>query len=452
MKTLIKNAWILTMDKNYTEYHPGYLVFEDGIISEIGNHENCPEKYLIYIQSKETLINDELLIIDAQDGILIPGMINAHTHVGMIPFRGLGDDMPDRLRKLLFPLEEILDKTIVQASAKYALAEMVLSGITCFADMYYFEDEIAEITKEMKMRAVLGETIIHHPTCDGDENPYFGLKISPDFIESNRNNSLIQPMLAPHATNTNNEETLRLIGKWSKKYQVPVMMHVSEMDYELDFFKEEFQMTPIQYLNHIGLLNEKLLAVHCIHLTDEDIHLIKQHNVSVIHCIGANLKAGKGIMPLKKLLQANVPIALGTDGPSSGNTLDLFTLMKTMAYVHKTNEKDRSFLPARELVYLATQGGAKVLGIDHKVGHLAVGMSADLTLIETQSVNMFPNYDPYNTIVYSARANNVSYVWVNGNCLVAKKQLTNCSLEEIKDNLQQAMKNFIIYKDHLLQA
>lgn len=442
MPTLIKNAWILTMDDKWTQYHPGYLLFDEDTILEVGSHHTAPPFIKNLLQA--TTPPSSYSIIDAQDGILIPGMINAHTHVGMVPFRSLGDDMPDRLRRFLFPLEEILTEDLVRASARYAMGEMLLSGITTFADMYYFEEAIAQETHRFQMRALLGETVIEHPTCDAQPNEaYAGLRISEEFIPIWKNQTnLISPMIAPHAPNTNNVASLEKVKDISERYDVPVMIHLNEMDYEMRYFRENYQSTPVEFLQSIGLLNDRLIAVHCIHTSRLDIEKMAQAGGKVVHCIGANLKSGKGIAPIPAMIQAGIPVALGTDGPSSGNTLELFSIMRTTAIAHKTNEKQRDLLPSHEVLYLATRGGAAVLGLEDHVGQLKAGMKADLTLIETHSVNMFPVHDAYSAIVYSANASNVEHVWVNGKHLVSHKQLVHTSLHELKQALHQQMSTF----------
>lgn len=429
MKTALINGWILSMDDDFNEYNPGYIIIEDDTILDIGHLDDFK--------------NDGIeSIIDVNENIIIPGMINAHTHVGMIPFRSLGDDMKDRLRKLLFPLEENLSEELVRASANYAMAEMLLAGITTFADMYYFENAIAEEVDKMGMRALLGETILNIPTCDGDGQPYYGLTYAKNYIPKWKNHPLIKPMLAPHATNTNSKHILEEIKTVSKTNGVPIMMHVSEMDYEIDYFKKEYNLTPVEFLNAIGLLSNDFLAVHCIHLSQNDIKLLKKHDVNVIHCIDANMKSAKGIMPLKEVLEADITVGLGTDGPSSGNTLDLFTVMKTIAYAQKTYNRDRSIFPSREIFYLATRGGAKAIREDNHIGQLKANYQADIVVIERESVNMFPIFDPYSALVYSANSSNVKDVWVAGVQLVKNKQLVRRDLQTIRNNLDLEMNSY----------
>jgi len=423
------------MDEQMTEYHPGYLLIENDKIAEIGPDEG-PSLHL------KDLLHSADQVIDAEDGILIPGFINTHTHVGMIPFRSLGDDMKDRLRKLLFPLEADISEDLVRASAQYAMAEMLLAGITTFSDMYYFEDAIADEADAMGVRALLGETVIGQETPDGDGQAYYGLKMAPTFIKKWQGHPLIQPMLAPHAPNTNSKESLQAVTKMALEYDVPVMIHVSEMDYEMAEFQDKYGQTPIEYLADINFFDAKIIATHCIHAKNKDFDILHKHGVGVAHCIVANTKAAKGVAPIKDMLTANVPVGLGTDGPSSGNRLDLFTQMRTFAYAQKTYNQDRSIFPAKTIVNLATRGGANVLGLSDKVGQLIIGYQADITLIERKSLNMHPIFDPYSALVYSAEASNVEAVWVAGQQLVAHKQLTRFSEAAISQRLQAQMAPF----------
>ena len=433
MKTLIKNVHVLTMDKVYKEFKNGYVLIEEDTIMQIGTEDQ--------VASIPGVIDQ---IIDGNKGLLIPGMINTHTHTGMIPFRSLGDDVPDRLRRFLFPLEQFMTKNLVKASSMYAISEMLLSGITSFCDMYYFEEEVAQSCKEMGIRALVGETIIDMPTCDSLE-PSGGFDYCEKFLMRWQDDPLITPIIAPHAPNTNRPELLKEIVKLSTSYNAPITMHVSEMTYEMTEFQEKYQQTPIEFLSELGYFEREFILAHCILVTENDLAIIASSNGNgrVAHCIGANTKSAKGIAPVKQMLEQNILVGLGTDGPSSSNTLELFSQMRLFASAHKTYNQDRALFPAKEIVRLATIGGAETLGLSEKVGSIEVGKKADLTLIETDSVNMFPIFDPYSAIVYSANASNVSDVWVNGTLLVKNKQLVNQSIKELRTKLYNEMNEFV---------
>lgn len=429
MRQLITNVHILTMDDDFTEYKNGYLMIENQKIAKLGKMNDT--------------LPDATVVIDGKNGLLMPGMINTHTHIGMIPFRSLGDDVPDRLRRFLFPLEQMMSPELIIASAKYAIAEMLLAGVTSFCDMYYYEDKIAQATQEMKARALLGQTLIDMKTPDTsgfDE----ALKGSELFLKKWQGDEKIQPILAPHATNTLTKEQLEKILVVSKQYNAPITMHVAEMDYEMNYFRDTYNQTPVEFLKDLGYFEQHFIMAHGIFLTDSDIQSLKGHeDVSIAHCIGANTKSAKGVAPIRQMLKQGVTVGLGTDGPSSGNTLDLFTQMRMFANFHKTANKQRGEFPAKQIVELATKSGAKTLGLSKKVGSLEVGKQADIALIETTSVNMFPIFDAYSALVYSANAGNVSHTWVAGELLVKDKQLVHQKLESLRTDLYKEMREFV---------
>mgnify|MGYP002509680651 FL=1 len=427
MKTLIKNVTVLTMNPNADIYGNGYVLIEDSRILEAGagagpSGADCT--------------------VDGRGGILMPGMINAHSHIPMIPFRSMGDDCPDRLRKFLFPLElEAMTAELIYKSTRYAACELLLSGVTTVADMYYFEDQVAMACEEMGMRAWVGETIINMETCDA-KNTEESLKQGEALLEKWNDHKRIHPMIAPHATNTNPPETLKAAYDLAMAHGAFYMLHVSEMDYEMDFFRKTYDKTPVEFLYDLGVLGPKTLAAHCIHLTDHDMELLAETGTRVVHCAGSNTKSGKGICPVRDLKTAGVTVAVGTDGPSSGNTLDLFTQFRMIPLLQKTKYHDRSIFPAGEVVEMGTMGGAYALGAEKEIGSIEPGKQADLVLVETESVNMFPVYNPCSALVYSANSSNVDSVWVDGRQLVKDHKLIFTDLQKEKEELKAAMGAF----------
>lgn len=427
--TILKNINILTMNSNED-------IIEDGIVAYKNNK-------IIYVGNENLYENEENIdLIDGKNGILMPGMINCHTHVSMIPFRSLADDYKDRLKRYLFPLEQkLVDKKLTYIGAKYGISEMLLGGVTTFCDMYYFEDEVAKAAKELNIRGILCETIVDFLSPDSKEK-FGGLEYSKWFIEKWKDDELITPGLAPHAPYTNTDESLIDAYNISKRYNVPLTMHIAEMDYELEECKEKYNLTPIGYLDKLGILDSNFISAHTVLVDDNDIKILKERKVKVSHNIGANSKGAKGVMPISKMMDNNIDIGLGTDGPMSGNTLDIITQMSQVGKIHKLFNNDRTLLPSIELVKMATIGGAKVLGIDDKVGSIEVGKKADLVLIETQSVNMQPIYDYYSTIVYSSNPSNVDTVIINGDIVVKDKQLISGDFNKIRKDLLE-LKNKI---------
>lgn len=429
MKTVIKNVIVVTMNHKREIYNPGYLLFENDIIKAVGPME---ELY------KQDLLGASL--VDGKQGILMPGMVNLHTHMGMIPFRGLGDDCKDRLRVFLIPMEnKAMDEEMVYLSTRYAAGEMLLSGVTSVLDMYYYEEEAAKAMDEMGIRGIAGQTIMEEGACDFSD-PYEAISYGERLIKKYQSHPRISGCIAPHGTSTCSSEVLKAAYKIDSSYQVPFTLHTAEMDYEMKYFQQEYSMTPAEYLDHIGVLGEDTLAAHCIHLTKEDLDLFKRKGARVAHCIGSNTKAAKGVAPVTEMMERNIPVGLGTDGPASGNTLDILTQMKLFADFHKNETKDRSVFPAETIVSLATIEGAKAMGLHLTTGSLEPGKQADLVLIETLSANMFPVYDPYSALVYSANPSNVESVFVAGECLVKDKKLVKSNLEEIRKDLVEKMK------------
>ncbi len=426
MITRIENVTVLTMDDSFSEYHNSSVTIDGDTIVAVNDDSIAADT-----------------VIDGRGGILMPGMVNTHSHLAMIPFRGLGDDCPDRLRRFLFPLEsKTVTARLVGLASEYAACELMLGGVTQVFDMYFYEDEVAQAMVKMNMRATLAETILDFAHCNSDK-PYGGLDYSRWFIKKWKNaHPLITPAIAPHATNTNSADALKEANAISAENDVLISTHVSEMDYEMDYFRKEYDMTPVEFLGSIGLLTDRLLAVHCIHATESDVRLMKEKGVRVSHCIGSNTKAGKGIMPLKAMMTEGVNVSLGTDGASSGNTIDLITQLSMVARAHKTANHDRGAFTAKEILRLATIEGAKALRTDHITGSIETGKKADLVLIETQSVNMFPVHDPYSAVVYSANPSNVDSVWINGVQTVKNKKLVHHNLLQIRNELDREMTDF----------
>ncbi|WP_426155423.1 amidohydrolase [Lacrimispora sp. 38-1] len=436
------NAIVVTMNQKGEIYNPGFVMFEDDVIIMAGKMKDLDE----------TAGSSDVKFVDARNGILMPGMINLHTHMGMIPFRGLGDDCRDRLRVFLIPMEQkSMDEELVYLSTRYAAGEMLLAGVTTVMDMYYYEEEAAKAMDEMGLRAIAGQTVMDEGACDF-KDPREAIVYGEDLIKKYKNHPRITACIAPHGTTTCSPGVLKEAYRIDSFYKVPFTLHTAEMDYEMEYFEKEKNTTPVGYLNSIGVLGKETLAAHCIHLTEEDLDLLKEHKASVAHCIGSNTKAAKGVAPVSGMNKRGIAVGLGTDGPASGNTLDILTQMKLCADFHKNETKDRSAFPAKEIVEMATIQGAKALGLDGITGSLEPGKQADLVLIETDSANMFPVYDPYSALVYSAGPANVEAVYIAGECLVEGKRLKKSNMDEIRKSLFNKMKqtDFGKYLEHNL--
>ena len=418
---IIKNGTILTMNEKREIITSGVIVVKNNKIISIGN-EDLLKKY------------NANKVIDAEDGIVMPGMINTHTHASMTVFRSLADDVPDRLNRYIFPLEnKMVSPEMSYIGAKHGAMEMALGGVTTMVDMYLFEENAAEAVKEVGLRGIMTQNIIKYPTADGKEKGET-LNRAIAFVEKYKNDELITPGFGPHGPHTVTKEELLKIKELSKKYNVPVSMHVAETDGEFDRIKKEYKMTPIEYLDSVGLLNERFIAAHNIFVTDSDIELMKKRDIGIAHNMVANIKSAKGISPALKMHDMGMRVGLGTDGPMSGNTLDIIGQMGYVAKLHKLDTKDRSALPPKKAVEMATIGGARAIHRENELGSLEVGKLADIVIVETKSVNMNPIYDPYSALVYSANASNVDTVIVNGKLIVEDKKIkTIDSKKAIKD-------------------
>lgn len=430
MRTLIKNGIVVTMNEKREMFPDGYVLMEDSRIVKVGSMEEL---------KPEDVSGGQQAVVDARRAIVMPGMVNTHCHMGMIPFRGLGDDCRDRLRVFLLPMEEkAMDAELAECSTRYAIGELLLSGVTTVMDMYYFVDRIAGAMDEMGIRGIAGETVMEDATCDA-ANPQVAIARGIAAMEAYRDHPRVRCCLAPHGTTTCSAGTLQRVHELDAELGLPFTLHVAEMDYEMKELRERYGCTPVEYLDRLGVLDRHTVAAHSIQLTERDIRLLQAAGGSAAHCIGSNTKAAKGVAPVSEMRRYGISVGLGTDGPASGNTLDLFTQMRFCANFHKNHTHDRSAFPAEEIVSMATIEGARALGMDGQVGSLEPGKEADLVLVETDSPNMFPVYDPYSALVYSARADNVREVYVAGNCLVREKKLVCCDFLEIRRKLCEKM-------------
>ena len=420
---IITHAYVVTMNTSQTIYQDGTVVIKGSHIVAVGPAAAASK----YIAAKT---------IDAGGDIVMPGMINCHTHASMTVFRGLGDDVPDRLQRFIFPLEhKLVDREMVYWGALYAMIEMIQAGVTTFADMYYFEDEVARAAQKIGMRGILGETVINISAPDAKE-PYGGIPYARKFIQEFHGDPLITPAYAPHAPYTVDEEHLRVIQKDAEIQDVPILMHVSEMPYEVADTRKQYNKTPIEYLDSIGLLSGRLIAAHCIFAADSDIELLKARDAGVAHNMEANIKSAKGVAPALKMFNRGVRIGLGTDGPMSGNTLDIIGQLGYVAKVQKLTTRDRNAAPATEVVEMATMGGARALHMEDRVGSLETGKLADLVVLDHNATTMTPFYDFYSTLVYAASPQDVRTTIVNGRVIMQDRKINTVDVSGAREHMR----------------
>lgn len=422
---MITDGTVLTMNPENTVFEHGTVVVSDGKIVAVGGPE-LTTKY----QAKK--------VLDVKGDIVMPGLINTHTHGSMTVFRSLGDDVPDRLHRYIFPLEnKLVSRDMVRTGANLANIEMIKGGVTTYADMYYFEDEVAKTVDKAGLRAVLGETIINFPVADA-QTPEEGIAYAVRFINKYKDHPRITPAFAPHAPYTNTTENLQKIAALSEELNVPVMIHLAETDREKEeIAKRTGGKSPVQYMADIGVLNNRLLAAHVIMADDNDLNLLKKYDVGVAHNISANTKSAKGVAPVTQMLEKGIRTGLGTDGPMSSNTLTTMNELGLVGKIHKLETKNRAAMPPLTVVEMATMGSARALHMDDKIGSLETGKLADLIVVDTKAPNMVPVYSPYAALVYGANGANVRHTIVGGVILMEDRQLLTVDENEIIQDAQR---------------
>lgn len=424
---IVTNGLVVTMNDGRDVIPGGAVVIKDARILAVGPSQIATR----YTPAKT---------IDARGGIVMPGMINTHTHAAMTVFRSLGDDVPDRLRRFIFPLEKnLVDREIVYWGTLHGAMEMIEGGTTTFVDMYYFEDEAARAAKQIGLRGVLGATIVNFPAPDAPE-PYGGLANGKKFAARFRRDPLITPALAPHAPYTLDAPHLRLIAQEAAALDVPVLMHVAEMTEEIEQLRREHNQTPIEFLDAVGLLTPRLIAAHCIFVNDADIALIKQRDAGVAHNLVANIKSAKGVSPALKMIEQGVRVGLGTDGPMSGNTLDVLGQLGYVAKLHKFANHDRTVAPAIQIVEMATRGGARALHRENELGSLEAGKLADVVVFDADATNLIPNYDVYATLVYAASPKDVRTTIIHGRVVMEDRKITTVDAADVKAHIRALQK------------
>ena len=410
---LLTNAIVLTMDDEYHIYEPGAVAINGDSIVAVGFGEEVKENYT----PKET--------IDCGEKVLMPGLINAHTHVPMTLLRGLADDLRLDVWLLgyMMPVErEFVSPEFVQLGTKLACIEQIRSGITCFNDMYYFEEDVAKATVEAGMRAVCGQTVLKFPSPDA-ESYEESLDYARNFIARWKGHPLIVPAVAPHAPFTCTEEILQATAALAVEFDVPLHTHLAETAVEVENSKAENGMPVIPYAKKQNLFDAKVIAAHCVHIDDGEIHTLEHHKAGVAHNPSSNLKLASGFAPVSTMLAIGLNVGIGTDGPASNNDLDMFEEIRLASFVAKVTTNDPTALPARIVLGMATRIGAKALHIGDITGSLVPGKRADLILVDISSLHNAPRFrrDPegvYAQLVYAAKSRDVTDVMVNGRWLM----------------------------------
>ena len=374
--------------------------------------------------------------IDARGQIVLPGLINTHTHAPMVLYRGLADDLAlmEWLEKYIFPAEaKTVSPEFVRAGTRLAALEMIESGTTTYADMYYFEEEIAKETKAAGLRGLLGQTIIRFPVADA-KAPADSLARADRFIATYKGDPLITPAVAPHAIYTLDAETLKAARDLSRRHNVPTLIHLAETQEEAQNAEAQYKQSPVRYLDGLGFLGPGVLAAHGVWVSEPDIALLVMRGVGVSHNPESNMKLASGTAPVPAYLRADAAIGLGTDGAASNNDLDMFEAMRTASLLHKLQSADPRAVSARVALEMATIRGARALGLAAQIGSLEPGKRADLITVDISGARQTPMYDPVSHLVYVAHGNDVRTTIVNGKVLMRdRKVLTLNTADVLRD-------------------
>jgi 5-methylthioadenosine/S-adenosylhomocysteine deaminase len=405
--------YVITMDPQFRTVENGAVAIQADRIVAVGSRSEIDRQY----QARQRL--------DRPDALIAPGLINTHTHAPMVLLRGIADDLrlQDWLEKYIFPAEsKNVTPEFVRWGTRLACLEMLLSGTTTFADMYYFEDVVAETSKECGMRGVLGETIIGFPSPDS-KTPADALRYAERFLNRFRNDPLITPSIAPHAIYTNSDETLKQARELANRFRAPLLIHLSETKRENDETAAKRGQTPAATLDSLGIFGGRTLAAHAVWVDDADLKILRERNVGVAHCPSSNMKLASGTAPVTKMLALDVAVGLGTDGPAgSNNDLNLFEEMDLASKLQKLVTSNPEAVPARAALEMATIRGARALGLEKEIGSLEKGKRADLTTVRLDRPHAVPLYDVYSQMVFALKGSDVRDVMVNGRLVVSDAQ------------------------------
>jgi 5-methylthioadenosine/S-adenosylhomocysteine deaminase len=419
---LVVGGTIVTMDQTRRVLDDGGIAVSQGRIVAIGPRAEIESRYT----SRQKVV--------ATGKVITPGLINGHTHVPMVLFRGLADDMDlqEWLTKYIFPAEaKNVTEEFVRVGARLGLAEMIRGGTTTYCDMYYFEDAIADETAKAGVRGVLGETIIDFPVADNKTNAE-GMAYVEKFVARWKGHDLIVPAIAPHAPYTVSEEHLKAARAFSDRTGAPIVTHISETKREVDDSVKAKGASPVAYLERIGFLNDHVIAAHMVWPQGTDIAILKSRGVGVVHNPQSNMKLASGVAPVPRMLTEKILLGLGTDGAASNNDLNMWEEMDTVAKLHKVFTGDPKVISAQEAFELATIRGAQALHLDQQIGSLETGKRADLLVIDRDTLNQIPLYNVYSDLVYATKAADVETVIINGRLIMRNKRLLTLNEAAIK--------------------
>lgn len=435
---IIRNGTVVTMDSSARVIENGAVAVRGERIIEVGQSSEIASKYTAS------------RVIDATGKVVMPGLINTHTHVPMVLFRGIADDLmlPEWLQKYIFPAEaKNVDEEFVRWGTRLGCLEMIGGGTTTYVDMYYFEDAIAEETARAGMRAVLGETVIDFPVPD-NKTWDAAMAYAEKFVNKWKNHALITPAIAPHAPYTVSADHLKQTSEFAARHNVPLVIHVAEDYAEVKTIQEKQSASPVAYLDRIGLLHDRVIAAHMVWPTEEDIKILAARSVGVGHCPQSNMKLAAGTAPVPQMLKAGVAVGLGTDGAASNNDLNMWEEIDTAAKLHKLIAKDPTVVSAREALEMATIRGARAINLDKEIGSLESGKRADIIIIGINGVHQTPLYNVYSHLVYATKASDVETVMINGRIVMQNRRVLTINeltvrrkANEYRDRIRNSLKS-----------
>jgi len=419
---IVRGGTIVTMDASRRVIENGAVAVKNGRVVAVGSTAEIDRTYT----ARE--------IISAAGKVVVPGLINGHTHVPMTLFRGLADDLDlqEWLTKYIFPAEaKNVNEEFVRVGTRLGLAEMIRGGTTTYCDMYYFEDAIADESAKAGVRGVLGETVIDFPVADNKTNAE-AMAYVENFVRKWKGNSLIVPAVAPHAPYTVSEEHLKAIRAFSDRTGAPIVIHVSETKREVDDSINAKGASPVDYLNRIGFLNNRVIAAHVVWPSEEEIGLLKRLGVGVVHNPQSNMKLASGVAPVPEMIRQELRLGLGTDGAASNNDLSMWEEMDTAAKLHKLISKDPKVVSALQALEMATINGARALHLEKEIGSIEKGKRADLVIVDLDALNQTPYYNVYSDLVYATKATDVRTVIIEGRVIMRDRRLLTLNEETIK--------------------
>ena len=418
---LVLGGTVLTMEEGAEPIAEGAVAIADGKIAAVGPAEELLD---------EAPTGE---MVDASGCLVLPGLVNTHSHLGMTLLRGFADDLElmDWLENHIWPVEgRAMDAETVRLGTELAVAEQLRAGVTTTTDMYFFGRQVGEVLAEAGMRGLITEPVIDFPTpsCSSVDEMLDGIR---ELAESFRSHPLVVPSAAAHAPYSVSAANLVRVAELADELGLPLQIHISETRTEVERILEDKGVSPVAYLADLGVLGERTVAAHCVHLAQEDIDTLGEFEVGISHNPVSNLKLASGVAPVPQMLAAGLDVGLGTDGAASNNTLDLLRDMQLTTLLHKGVSGDATCLPARAMVEMATCGGARVLGLDHRIGRLVPGFEADLICIANDGPHAIPVYDPFSHLVYAARSSDVRHVLVRGRAVIRNGSPQTLDMERI---------------------